>query len=156
MLVIRFARAGRRNQPVFRIVLAEKARSATKKFKEVLGSYNVSEGKKVTLNKERINYWVNQGAQPSDSVAALLVQNGMKEYEKFMSPRDKKRAKKNPTEEAAPVEEAAEVKEEAPAEEAAPAEEVKEEVKEEEAEAKEDAPAEEAPAAEEEKEEASE
>ena len=143
MLVLRLNRIGRENFPVYRIVLADKRKSAKGKHLEVLGTYNVADGKKITFKKDRIEYWVSKGAQPSDTVASLLKMNGVTNMEKFIGPRHFKRKKKNPEEvvEApaaaapAPVEEAApaaeptpepEVVAEAPAKEEAPAETVAE------------------------------
>ncbi len=99
MLVIRLQRTGRKNQPSYRMVVAEKSRPVKKKHIEVVGSYNPSEGKKITFKKDRIDYWISVGAQPSDTVAGLLKFNGMKDMEKYMKPRNKKRPVKNPSEE---------------------------------------------------------
>jgi small subunit ribosomal protein S16 len=152
VLVIRLSRTGRKNQPSYRIVLAEKSSPVNGKFQEILGFYNVSEGDKLNFKADRIEYWIGNGAQPSDTVAALLKNAGMPNMEKYLSPRDKKRSKKNPEEEpeVAPV---AEAVAETPAEEPAKEEKAEEkpvvEVPKEEA-------AEEAPAEESAKEETSE
>lgn len=122
MLVIRLTRKGKQHQASYRIVLAEKRSAVKGSYQESLGYYNPSEGKKLEFNKERIEFWVSKGARPSDTVAALLKNNGVQGMEKFMEPRNKKRkSSKAPAEEtAAPV--AAPVAEgPAAAEEAAPA-----------------------------------
>ncbi|MBU3896123.1 30S ribosomal protein S16 [Patescibacteria group bacterium] len=73
MLVIRFTRIGKKNQPTFRIVVVDKRRSASAgKCTEILGSKSPLT-KKVVLNAERIKYWISKGAQPSDSVKNLLI-----------------------------------------------------------------------------------
>ncbi len=95
MLVIRLSRTGRRNQPTYRIVVAEKNRPVKGKFIEVVGFYNQGEGKKTDFKKDRIEHWIAQGAHPSDSVAGLLKYNGLSGMEKFMDFRNKTRAKKN-------------------------------------------------------------
>lgn len=118
MLVIRLNRIGRENFPVYRIVLADKRKSAKGKHLEVLGTYNVADGKRITFKKDRIEYWVSKGAQPSDTVASLLKMNGVTNMEKFIGPRHFKRKKKN-EEEVAPAPVAAAAP--APVEEAAPA-----------------------------------
>lgn len=102
MLVLRLNRIGRENFPVYRIVLADKRKAAKGKHLEVLGTYNVADGKRITFKKERIEYWVSKGAQPSDTVASLLKMNGVTNMEKFIGPRHFKRKKKN-EEEVAPA-----------------------------------------------------
>ncbi len=155
MLVIRLSRFGKKKQPAYRIVVAEKSKPVQGKFLEWIGSYNPYEGKKLNFKKDRVEYWVSQGARPSDSVASLLKQAGIDGMEDFIGSRDKKAKRKKevpeeeapapaPAAEAAPQEEAAAVEEpvaEAPAEEAAPApvEEPKEEAPEEAAPAEEPA-----------------
>ena len=141
MQVIRLSRVGRRNQPSYRIVLAEKSAPVNGKFQEVLGFYNVSEGKKLEFDAARIEHWVKMGAIPSDTVAALLKNAGVPEMDQYLGRRDKKRKKKNedPEAEVAAETPAAEAAEggEAEGSEAAPTEE---------APAKEETPKEEAPA----------
>ena len=73
MLMIRFQRIGRTNDPAFRIVLLEKERAAkTGRITEQLGTYN-PKSKALTLNEERVKYWIKMGAQPTDSIHNLLI-----------------------------------------------------------------------------------
>ena len=73
MLIIRFFRIGKKNQPFFRIVVTEKKNpSQGGRFLEILGSYNPLTKDKV-LKTERIKYWLSVGAQVSDSVHNLLI-----------------------------------------------------------------------------------
>ena len=72
MLTIRLQRAGRKNQPVFRIVLAEKHKSATKKVVEQLGIYN-PRSKDFNVKEERVKYWITQHVQMSPTVHNLFV-----------------------------------------------------------------------------------
>jgi len=74
MLRIRLTRRGKRNQPVFRIVIAEASRPIKGRFIEILGFYN-PRTKEICLKKTRIQYWLSQGAQPSATVHNLLVDN---------------------------------------------------------------------------------
>lgn len=74
MLSIRYLRAGRRNQAFFRIVLTEKSKPSKSGFKKILGWYN-PHTKETSLQKEEILAWVDKGAQPSNSVAKLLIEN---------------------------------------------------------------------------------
>ena len=113
MLVIRLSRKGRKKQASYRLVVAEKSAPVKSNYVEEIGTYNVSEGKKLVFKKDRLEYWLSVGAQPSDTVAGLLNFKGIPGMEKFMSARNKKRPVKNPKEE--PEAPAAE----APAEEAA-------------------------------------
>lgn len=82
MLRIRLFRTGKRNQPFFRIVVTDR-RNPPKagRFKESLGWYNPLTKEK-SLEKERIKYWISKGAQPSDSVHNLLVEQGILDQDK--------------------------------------------------------------------------
>lgn len=74
MLVIRFQRVGRKNDPAFRIVVTEKQNAAKKKNLEILGSYH-PKTKHTVLKTERIEYWLSKGVQLSDTAHNLLVRN---------------------------------------------------------------------------------
>jgi small subunit ribosomal protein S16 len=83
MLTIRFNRTGRKNRAYFRVVLQEHTVAPGGRHVEVLGSHD-PHMKKTVLKAERIQYWLGQGAQASDTVHNLLVKEGVIE--------DKKRA----------------------------------------------------------------
>lgn len=83
MLRIRLTRIGRKGQPKYRVVVAEHSRPVKAKFIEVLGQYDPTT-KKMEILKERVTHWVSVGAQPSQTVARLLKNDGMKEMEKFI------------------------------------------------------------------------
>ena len=155
MLTIRLARSGAKKRPFFHVSVADSRMPRDGRFVERVGYYNpIASGQEVRLELdiERIDYWIGQGAQPSDRVLNLLKQNKEtpEQTEKRLATKDLKRQKKlakkladkEPVEEEAPAEEAP--AEEAPAEEA-PLEASTEEAAAEEAPA-EEAPAEEAPA----------
>jgi len=72
MLRIRFTRMGRRNLPVFRVVVAENRRPIKGKFIEILGHHN-PQTKELVLQADRIKYWLSVGAKPSPSVHNKLV-----------------------------------------------------------------------------------
>jgi small subunit ribosomal protein S16 len=72
MLVIRLQRVGKKNQPSYRIVLAEKTAPVKGKFIEILGNYN-PRLKMKSFKKERVLYWLSQGAQASPTVHNLLI-----------------------------------------------------------------------------------
>jgi small subunit ribosomal protein S16 len=74
-------RGGRKNLPYYRIVVADKRAPRDGRFLERLGSYNPllknDDPNRIVLNAERIQYWLGQGAQPSDRVARFLGQAGL-------------------------------------------------------------------------------
>jgi len=76
MLAIRLARFGAKKKPTYRVVVIERDRARNSRSVEVVGHYNpVSKPAQVHLNHERIEYWVKNGAQPSDTVNRLLKSN---------------------------------------------------------------------------------
>lgn len=81
MLVIRLNRTGRRNRAHFRLAVQEKTMAPGGKHIELVGNWDPHK-KVATLNGERIQYWIGQGAQPSDTVYNLLVSNGVVEGKK--------------------------------------------------------------------------
>jgi small subunit ribosomal protein S16 len=82
MLKIRLQRTGRKNNAAFRVVLTD-SKNSTKsgKFKEILGSYDLKKGE-VSFKKERITYWMSNGAQVSDTVHNFLVKEKVIEGKK--------------------------------------------------------------------------
>ena len=77
MLMMRFQRVGRRNDPAFRLVVTDK-RTGPKSNKNVdlLGSYH-PKTKAIVLNEEKVKYWLSKGVQPSDTVRNLLISKGV-------------------------------------------------------------------------------
>ncbi|MBX9765068.1 30S ribosomal protein S16 [Patescibacteria group bacterium] len=77
MLTIRFQRAGRKNDPSFRIVVLEKARSPKAGNPlEVVGSYH-PKTKHTVINGDKIKHWIGKGAQVSGTLNNLLVTKGI-------------------------------------------------------------------------------
>lgn len=73
MLTIRLTRKGKKNQPFFRVVLVDKRKSSTGgRSIEDLGYVDPLK-KRRSLNAERIKYWISKGAQPSDTIHNLLI-----------------------------------------------------------------------------------
>lgn len=102
MLKIRLSRTGKKTQPSFRIIVQEHS-AAVKggKIVELIGHYHpVTPNKDVVVEKERVEYWISKGAQPSDTVASLLKRHGFANMEKFIDPRDKQKKKKKGGEQA--------------------------------------------------------
>lgn len=70
---IRLKRAGAKNNPVFRIVVADNRSPRDGKFIEELGTYwPLKGGENFKVDVARADYWVSKGAQPSDTVASFL------------------------------------------------------------------------------------
>lgn len=73
MLAIRLARFGAKKKPTYRVVVIDKERARNSRSVEVVGHYNpVAQPAQVHLDRERIEFWMKNGAQPSDTVSRLL------------------------------------------------------------------------------------
>lgn len=104
MIVIRFLRIGKKNQPFFRIVVTEKKNPPRGgRFLEIVGFFNPF-SKEKQLKADRIKYWISVGAQPSDRVHNLLVSEGIiKDKKKPVHAKAKKKKEEKPAESAAPA-----------------------------------------------------
>ncbi len=70
---IRLARHGAKKKPFYRIVVADGESPRDGKYLENVGTYNpLLDPAQVDLNSERIQYWLDKGARPSDTVRSLL------------------------------------------------------------------------------------
>lgn len=77
MLKIRLRRMGAKKAPYYRIVVADSRAPRDGDFVEELGYYNpLTEPVELKINNERAAEWVKNGAQPSDTVRALLKKSG--------------------------------------------------------------------------------
>lgn len=77
---IRLRRMGKKKQPFYRIVAADHRRARDGRFIEILGTYNpMTVPAKVTLFEEKVTKWLNEGAEPSDTVSTLFTQIGFTE-----------------------------------------------------------------------------
>jgi small subunit ribosomal protein S16 len=81
MIKIRMARAGAKKKPFYHIVVAPTRNPRDGSFLEKLGTYNPmlprTAENRVTLNAERIKYWLSKGAQMSDRVAMFIGRAGI-------------------------------------------------------------------------------
>jgi small subunit ribosomal protein S16 len=78
MLKIRLKRIGRKNQPHYRIVVMESSKPRDGESVEEIGYYNPRQNPPVfDLNEKRAKYWLEKGAQPSDTIAQYLVKLGL-------------------------------------------------------------------------------
>ena len=70
---IRLARYGGKKTPFYRIVVADKRRARDGRFIEIIGHYDPQAGlEQATVKAERAQYWLKQGAEPSDTVRQLF------------------------------------------------------------------------------------
>ena len=144
MVRIRLKRVGAKKSPFYRIVVADQRTSRDGSFIEQIGTYDpFPNPSSINIDTDKLNEWINKGAQPSESVISLMFSIGIKN--KFTSkivkrppqPKEKKKA----TKDEAPKDEAP--KDEAPKEEATKDEATKDEAPKDEA-TKDEAPKEEA------------
>jgi small subunit ribosomal protein S16 len=71
------ARHGAKKRPFYRIVVADGEKPRDGRFLERVGTYDPKyDPAKVTIETERIQYWIDQGATPSDTVKSLLKREG--------------------------------------------------------------------------------
>ena len=80
-LKIRLSRGGRKSRPFYRIVVADSRMPRDGRYIERVGTYNPllndQDENRINLVKERIEYWLSQGAQPTERVALFLGKAGM-------------------------------------------------------------------------------
>ena len=75
---LRLARHGAKKRPFYRIVAADSESPRDGRYLEKLGTYNpLIEPAEISLNAERVRYWIEQGATPSDTVKSLLKKEGL-------------------------------------------------------------------------------
>lgn len=73
MLKIKLFRYGKRNQPRYRIVVVERRSKRGGKYTELLGTYNPEANPhQVTIDMPKYTNWLKKGAQPTETVAALV------------------------------------------------------------------------------------
>jgi small subunit ribosomal protein S16 len=120
MLTIRLSRVGKKNKPLYRVLISEKHKDLYGDSLEILGSYN-PHTKELKINAEKTKYWLSKGAGMSNTVNNLLIEKKIIEGKKVKASKDKKAKKaaaeeaKKPAETAAtPVEKPVEVPKEAP------------------------------------------
>ena len=78
---IRLKKTGRKNRPLYRIVATDAHAKRDGKELEVLGHYDpraADKEKQVAIDRDRIQYWLGVGAQPTDTVAGMLKRAGIK------------------------------------------------------------------------------
>jgi len=75
LLAIKLMRTGAKKRPSYRIVVKEKQSKRDGAFLENLGTYNPThQPAEINLKADRIRYWLEKGAQPTDTVRRLIKQ----------------------------------------------------------------------------------
>jgi len=78
LLAIRLTRKGSKKRPTYRVIVTEKAYPRDGRFLEIVGHYNpLPETAEVTLNMDRVQYWLSKGAQPTDTVRRLIEKSSV-------------------------------------------------------------------------------
>ena len=78
MVKIRLRRMGAKKAPFYRIVVADSRYPRDGRFIEEIGTYNpLKEPSEITVDGDRAKEWIKNGAQPTDTVRALLKQTGV-------------------------------------------------------------------------------
>jgi small subunit ribosomal protein S16 len=96
MLKIRLLRTGKKNDPYFRLVVTPHTnKTKTGKPVEIVGSHDIQAGKTI-WNKDRVTYWLSQGAKGTPTVHNMLINDGIIKAEKqnTQNKKVKKAAKK--------------------------------------------------------------
>lgn len=125
---IRLSRAGAKKRPYYRVVVADVRSPRDGKFIERVGSYNPllpkTDPNRVKIDADRVKYWLDNGARPTDRVARFLGEAEIIPVPAQRNNPQKAKPKAKAQERLKAAEEAAAAPaEEAPAEDAAPAEE---------------------------------
>lgn len=71
-VAIRLRREGGRNDPYYRIVVADKRMPRDGRFIEMIGTYDPKKDNAYTVDLDRAEYWLGVGAQPSETVNSLI------------------------------------------------------------------------------------
>ena len=75
---IRLTRIGSKNNPIYRVVVADSRSPRDGRFIEIVGQYNPqTDPSTIELDEEKIRDWMSKGAQPSDPVKRLLKAKGL-------------------------------------------------------------------------------
>lgn len=99
MVKIRLTRLGRKHKPFYRVIAIQAREKRESKALEELGHYDpMKSPSEFVINKERVEYWLGVGAQPTETVARLLAKEGLYEVEekKFNKKPGKKKQERTP------------------------------------------------------------
>ena len=88
MVKIRLQRVGAKNRPSYRVVVADSRTARSGASIEIVGHYDpLTNPETVVINEEKALYWLNKGAQPTDTATRLLTKLGI--IEKFKTLKEK-------------------------------------------------------------------
>ena len=73
MLVIRLSRRGAKNDPKYRVVVADSRKPLKGRFVEIIGCYKPLKDKKIVIDKTKYESWIQKGAKPSKRVKSLFT-----------------------------------------------------------------------------------
>ena len=80
---IRLRRMGKKKAPFYRVVVADSRKSRDGEYVDLVGTYNpLTQPEEVKIDVEKAQQWIKNGAQPTDTVKALLVKSGAIEAKK--------------------------------------------------------------------------
>ena len=126
MLKIRMSRGGAKKRPVYKIVIADSRKPRDGRFIEKVGFFNPllpkDKKERLSLDVDRIKYWLEKGAKPSDRIARFLGEANIIPKPAQRNNPNKAKPKKKAQERLAAAEEAAKAEAEKPAEEVVKAE----------------------------------
>jgi small subunit ribosomal protein S16 len=108
VIKLRLRRMGAKKQPSYRIVAAESSKPRDGRFIEIVGHYDPkTDPYTLKVNEERAKYWLDNGAQPTETVRSLLVKCGvLPGYQGGAAGQQPAKAAAKPTEDAPAAEEA--------------------------------------------------
>src|ERR1044071_4968282 len=87
-VVIRLMRAGAKKRPFYRMVAADSRRQRDGRFLEILGHYNpLAPPVELVVHKDKVESWIQKGAQPSEQAASLLRSLGISTHAPKTGPR---------------------------------------------------------------------
>jgi small subunit ribosomal protein S16 len=97
---IRLARGGSKKRPFYRIVAADSRMPRDGRFIEKLGTYNPllpkDSEERVKMDMERVQYWLGQGAQPTDRVSRFLEAAGVSRRKSAQQPQEGRAGHRRP------------------------------------------------------------
>ena len=107
---IRLARGGSKKRPFYRIVAADSRMPRDGRYIERLGTYNPllpkDSEERVKMNMERVQHWLDHGAQPTDRIARMLEAAGVRDKTERNNPKKAEERAKEKAEKAAKASEA--------------------------------------------------
>ncbi|MDD2227154.1 MAG: 30S ribosomal protein S16 [Clostridia bacterium] len=75
---IRLTRKGDKKSPFYRIIVADSKSPRDGKFIDILGTYNpLTQPSEIKIDNEKVKYWLDNGAKPTDTAQDLLVKAGV-------------------------------------------------------------------------------